>query len=458
MPQTDNQFTANSGNVEKFKLSSNANSNARDLSPGVVDFRYYESILSNAITATATVVETGFTEQGGQTGTQQGTIDWLPIRGGERTDILIEDAQDPPNQINFDTNDIIDGLYVNRVRNVNPGTQKDTYFLDFSSKEYFSNEKRRVVRKYEEKISDNVEQIVEELLLGTWATRNGGGKDIDETAIPYNFIGNDRKPFYICTWLASKSVPAGGDGVEIGGAGGYFFWQTRDGFHFRSIDKIFGEGNDNRDSLKKYIYNMSGDEVEGYDANIVSYDIDSNVDLGEKLSLGAYNNRSIFFDYYSFSYVVRNFNITEQEGKVATAGSDYDNVAEEFTASPTRLMSHIMDYGVLPKGINSDDQLREWRNDRTKPNYDAPNTMVQSIMRYNQLFTVSTTVVIPGDFSIKAGDTIICDFPELDGSKNSSTNDQSGGLYMVAEVCHRITSRDTFTSMRLVRDSFGSTS
>ena len=117
-----------------------------------------------------------------------------------------------------------------------------------------------------------------------------------------------------------------------------------------------------------------------------------------------------------------------------------------------------MDYGVLPKGINSDDQLREWRNDRTKPNYDAPNTMVQSIMRYNQLFTVSTTVVIPGDFSIKAGDTIICDFPELDGSKNSSTNDQSGGLYMVAEVCHRITTRDTFTSLRLVRDSFGSTS
>ena len=279
MPQTDNQSTANSGNVEKFKISSNANSTARDLSAGVVDFKYYESLFSNAITATATVVESGFTEEAGQTGTQQGTIDWLPIRGGERTDILIEDAQEPPNQINFDTNDIIDGLYVNRVRNVNPGTQKDVYFLDFSSKEYFANEQTRVVRKYEEKISDNVEQIVEELLLGTWATRDGGGKDIDETAIPYNFIGNDRKPFYICTWLASKSVPAGGDGVEIGGAGGYFFWQTRDGFHFRSIDKIFGEGNDNRDSLKKYIYNMSGDEVEGYDANIVSCDIDSNVDL-----------------------------------------------------------------------------------------------------------------------------------------------------------------------------------
>ena len=33
--------------------------------------------------------------------------------------------------------------------------------------------------------------------------------NIDSTAIDYNFIGNDRKPLYVCTWLASKSVPLG---------------------------------------------------------------------------------------------------------------------------------------------------------------------------------------------------------------------------------------------------------
>ena len=66
--------------------------------------------------------------------------------------------------------------------------------------------------------------------------------DVDSTAIEYNFIGNDRKPLYVCTWLASKSVPLGtsnGEGNSVGGAAGYLFFQTRDGFHFRSIDTLF---------------------------------------------------------------------------------------------------------------------------------------------------------------------------------------------------------------------------
>ena len=29
---------------------------------------------------------------------------------------------------------------------------------------------------------------------------------IDATAGNYNFYGNDRKPFYILTWLASKAI------------------------------------------------------------------------------------------------------------------------------------------------------------------------------------------------------------------------------------------------------------
>ena len=36
-------------------------------------------------------------------------------------------------------------------------------------------------------------------------------------------------------------------------------------------------------------------------------------------------------------------------------------------------------------------------------------------------------------------------------------NPQSGGIYMVSEVCHKITPRECFTSMTLIRDSFGST-
>ena len=39
---------------------------------------------------------------------------------------------------------------------------------------------------------------------------------------------------------------------------------------------------------------------------------------------------------------------------------------------------------------------------KSKTNFDFKDTVVQSIMRYNQLFTVKTDITIPGDFTIKS--------------------------------------------------------
>ena len=94
-------------------------------------------------------------------------------------------------------------------------------------------------------------------------------------------------------------------------------------------------------------------------------------------------------------------------------------------------------------------------DDKSKPNFDIKDTMVQSIMRYNQLFTVKTDITIPGDFTIKAGDIIECSFPELSGSESEEVNSETKGKYMVASVCHRVTPDSSTTSLSLVRDSFG---
>ena len=445
------------GNIEKFQISSNFTEYAVDLSGGVVDFRYYEDVLSNNITATATCIETGYQQDDkGGAAPQQSTIDGLPIRGGERTDIIIEDVYE--NKLNLE-----EGLYVNRLRDVDPGTSKDLYYIDLSSKEFFANEQTRVVKRYEGNIGDNVEKILKDVLKVT------SDIEIDDTAAPYNFIGNDRKPFYICTWLASKSIPQMPD--SKGSLAGYLFFQTRDGYHFRSIDKIFqGE------PKKKYIFNNTPQMPEGYDAKILTYDINSDVDVGKNLMMGMYNNRSIFFDPVSFTYDVRNFpgepQIPPAEGSFSKDNPPSEKeyleklenaaeepvgklIAKEFRQSPTRLMSHVLDTGVLPSGVDSQEQLNDWKNNPEKSNYDSRNTMVQSIMRYNQLFTVKTEITIPGDFSIKAGDVVQCDFPELAGNESKDINSESKGIYMVASVCHRITPRFTRTSLSLVRDSFG---
>jgi hypothetical protein len=435
---------AQPANIKKLLISSNQDGSSADISVIAPDIRYYESVLSNVTTCSMVLTESGFSMNGNDTVASKGLLDGLPIRGGERVDISIEDNYG--NILNLK-----DGLYVNRVRNAQPGTQNDVYMLDLCSKEYFANEQSRVVQRYEGKISDNVTKILKEVLKTDSTTFN-----IDSTAIEYNFIGNDRKPLYVCTWLASKSVPLGtssGSGNSVGGAAGYLFYQTRDGFNFKSIDKIFEQS-----PVKNFLYNnISEAPSGGYDAKILSYNIDRDVDLKEGMTLGTYNNRSIFFDFYSMNYKVVNFDIGEQKNKLSTAGRKFapDQVAREFTQSPTRLFSHILDVGTIPRGTTSDAQLKNWKDNPTVSNYDAERSMVQSVMRYNQLFSIQTNITIPLDLSIKAGDLITCEFPELKGSPNKGSNDESGGIYMVAHVCHRVTPEESFSSLSLVRDSFG---
>jgi hypothetical protein len=75
--------------------------------------------------------------------------------------------------------------------------------------------------------------------------------------------------------------------------------------------------------------------------------------------------------------------------------------------------------------------------------------------RQNQMFTIKINIMIPGDFSLKAGQLIHCDFPELTIEGNKKSNQSSGGIYMISSLCHRVTTRNTFTSLTLVRDTFG---
>ena len=52
--------------------------------------------------------------------------------------------------------------------------------------------------------------------------------------------------------------------------------------------------------------------------------------------------------------------------------------------------------------MSSDAQLKNWKDKPEVSNYDVERSMVQSVMRYNQMFTIQTNITIPLDVSIKA--------------------------------------------------------
>ena len=225
-----NKSSALPGDIRKFELfQAKDGGNSIDASGAVVDIKYYEDILSNSVSLSAIITESG--ESDNDKLGNKGILDGLPIRGGEPSNIVIADHD--KNVLKFaDDNK----LYVNRVRNVISGTQKDVYSIDFTSREMLANEQCRVVKRYDGKISENIKKILTEATSAEVGIKTKKEVTVDETAINYNFIGNDRKPFYVCTWLASKSIPA--QAGKVGGSAGYVFYETYDGYNFRSLDAL----------------------------------------------------------------------------------------------------------------------------------------------------------------------------------------------------------------------------
>ena len=64
--------------------------------------------------------------------------------------------------------------------------------------------------------------------------------------------------------------------------------------------------------------------------------------------------------------------------------------------------------------------------------------------------------MIKGDFSLRAGDMIQIDIAEISvDEKTKPPNRELSGIYMIASLCHRMTTDEVWTSLTLVRDTFG---
>jgi hypothetical protein len=138
-----------------------------------------------------------------------------------------------------------------------------------------------------------------------------------------------------------------------------------------------------------------------------------------------------------------------KKGKVKLLNEQTNNPQEEITEKPSRLFFSYLDVGTLPaSGKLVDDKNNPSSTTR------SPESMVQSITRYNELFRTKINIIIPGDFSIRAGDVVNCTFVNLNTEVSGGSQTLSG-KFIVANVCHKINSEQTLSSIDIIRDSFG---
>jgi hypothetical protein len=421
-----------SGNIKKLSIASNK-SGQSDISNGIVELRYYESILQETVRVQLQFVDTGNSVNG------KTVIEGLPLVGTEKTKVIIEDNN--KNELSLD-------LYVNAVTPVQETTQQNLVNLSLVSKEHILNQRVRVNTRFDGKISDHVRKI----LTNSNFLASSKDLNIEETQNNYNFLGNNKKPFYTCTWLAKKGIP---NITSPGKTAGYFFYETSKGFNFRSIDKLLEQT-----PKRKLIFNETPDARGanipfGYDGKILELESDNNINVQSKDEIGAYSTRIVLFDPFNCKYEIIKPRSEETEKSLKLAGKELPVFNSEFNSGRqdnfTRTTYMLIDRGALPSG-KTEDQI----NKSKEQNFDPKNILNQSTMRYNQLFTIKKTITIPGDFSLNAGDVVFVDIPEVSvDKKNQKPNSETGGLYIIADLCHFVSTQYCLTKLNLVRDSYG---
>lgn len=431
------QAQAGAGQITLFEIESNYTKKFTDVSSGIIELNYYESILDHSVRATATFVDTG--HRGSDEGASILEKNDINLTVGEKINLKFNDGLN--NKLNFtgDTH-----LRIKETRNIEESTNKVVFTLDLWSKECMDNEREacRVKKRFDGKISDTVTFILKNNL------KTPKKLDIDTTLNHFSMIGAVSKPFYKCAWLGPRSVPD--VSKSKGNLAGFFFFETADGFKFKSIDKIFEQT-----PKKKYIFtNLIGSIPDMYDGKILEYSFDSSIDLKNMLLTGAYMKTKIkVANSYESSYRENEFSYDKQFNEDNIGGKEAPKIATDLNLQEetTRIFYKWDDQGFLPEGKDLKAQLQKSK----QVNYNNDEILRQSTIRYNNLFAIKLSIAVAGDISLRAGDLIHCDFPEVSGKKNIERSYKKSGIYMIADVCHRITKNSCYTRLNLVRESIG---
>ena len=434
--------------IKKCLVYSNDQKTLADIGTLITDLYYYEDVLSPSIKVDLMFADTATIEKDDDLKT---VIDALQLVGTEKVEIKLTD----PNE-----EEISVTVYSDFISAPAKEPRKSLVTVNLVSKEMIFNYKTAVNYRLDGLISDHVEKIMKDTL------KTEKKLDIEKTIEPFNYTGINMRPFATILTLAKKAIPATAN--SKGNTAGFFFFETSDGFKFKSVEGLLSE-NEPTGGKKKYkslVYNETpdgrgADIPPEYDGKILEYNLGTTAgSVQSKFKMGAFSTRTVLFDPFNCFYEVVNPNTQGgdlgSEKKLQKAGKDLPKYNKEFNVDGqnqdyTRTQYMLIDTGTLPTG-NTKQQLQKSK----EKNFDPKNVLNQSTMRYNQFFSTTVEITITGDFSLHAGDYIFIDSPPTNSKDKNSMDKQLGGYYVISKLCHYISPRTGgYTKLTLCRDSIG---
>jgi len=434
--------------------------------------KIYESIELNTIAAELQIVDTAIN-----------LIGSLPIVGTETVEIEMS----APN--------ISDQVYkwkfvVYGIRNRVVSKNVQIYVLDLFSPEALRNETLRIGKALE----GTGDSIVNQILKNYLDTK----KQLATETCKYKFkqIPALKRPFDVITSMlpecvssstktpasSSSSVakgsssssaqggkteaPTANNAKVISGSAGYMFFETYDGYVFKSIDALIKE---NQNKHQEYVYGMAQTDYSDAQKNsylILNYAFGSQENILQKMRYGVYSSMISFFNPSNLNYEEYFFDLSKEYPKMVHLGKDEDIPAniKKLSQYPSRIMCQFYDHETFHTGTTiADPQIAQGQGGTQYPDF-RKQWMAQSISRNMILNNQVLNITIPINFNIRAGDKLNVKLPNTSVSserEKEKYDKKNSGLYLVKKISYDIT-RDAdkgliaVCNIELIRDNLGS--
>ena len=422
---------AGPSNYEIFNIKKPSTGQETGIEGRILNFNYYESIYSPMITGRLLIEDTGGTVEN-EKGLLSTIKDGMKITGFEEVSFKIATAF---GDLNFKDYPLI----VTGSPATKDEPNRQTLILNLVSKTEMISSSKPLSRNYPESpISEAVEKILNKELKIT-----KDKLDIEKTQNQDKIKGNHCGALDVIQKMCKKSIPAEGKDP------GYFFFETQDGFNFKSIDGLIKEGIKRFEDDLQYAYNHT---YFYFGALVANLEKDRNPndfkvllpplvrrdeDQLQALRNGLYNVRIITKNSLTGEYkeeiknLLSESNLGEKQEK--RVPDDFYFKTYAFHISPGE-----NDPGVSDVVLNN-----------------PADYIPQSNMRYSLLHTQIVQIQVPCNVQLKAGEVIKLYLENItQGNKIEQIyNNFRSGYYMICHLSHSFTPTNSYTSLTLLRDT-----
>ena len=373
-------------------------------------------------------------------------------------------------------------VYAIRNRIVSAG--KQAYVLDLFSKEALINETIRVGQK----IEGTADKVAKDILGKYLATKKDTSKfepclyrikEIPALKRPFDII-NSFLPHSISSSASSagsssSSSTKKGSGSTtqgstqavtkttaagvVSGTAGYLFFETYDGYVFKSIDKILKEDTNKHKTYYYGIAQTEGSDEESNSYLILNYNFPKQENIFEKLRYGVYSSMISFFNPSTLEYEEYFFDLSKEYPKMVHLGTEEDlpeNV-KKLSEYPTRVMLQFFDdetYHDSSTTASSNTQYPDFKK----------QWLAQSISRRQILNNQVLNIEIPINFQLRAGDKLNIKLPNQsvqDKRKEAAFDEVNSGLYLIKTISYEVIRDNSrgltaVSNLTLIRDNLGS--